>query len=948
MGSQATLELFIELKGDAAKGMKEVAGAAQETAKSGGMLQNAFSFAMGGALTAGLGAGLGVVKDFFSGAMEEANEAAGNMAQLDAVLTSTGGKAGWTKEQALALADALSAGSGLSMATDDAILAGQNLMLTFTNIGADVFPGAMQAAIDMAQAMGQDVSSASMMLGKALNDPVAGLGKLSKAGVQFTKEQQDMIKAMVAAGDTAGAQAIMIAELGVQFGGSASAAAQTFEGRMMMLQESFNNVKQSVGEALMPILMRLMTFLASPDVMGAIQAISEGLVAGIGGGVEFLLPLIIQTIDWIKQAVTWFSSMAEGATSVSEVLFNMAESADGFLSPLLGLLSGIVASWEQFFTTVSSGGDIWLAAGELIGNFADVFAGAVSRIGPMLVEAWPQIQAFFMQILQAIGDALPGILATLGQWALAFVEWVAPMIPPLLGALAGFAGALLGWLAEQVGPLLALLGEWAVAFWTWIEPMIGPALAKLGEFVGKVLAWLGVQIPPLMQKLGEWAKAFWEWISPMIGPALAKLGEFAVVVLGWLASQVGPLLQKLGEWAKAFWEWISPMIPPFLEELGKLAIDLLGWLADQVPPIVAQLLEWAKAFLDWILPLIPPALEKLGELALDLLEWLADQVPILVEKLGEWAGAFLGWIAEAASGLPPKLMSFIQSVGEWIANEGLPLMSDAVGDLANGFLNFVGQAAGKLGDALGGFLAELAKAVPGFAEKVKDAVISVGTYLVGGIRAGVEGAWDNFMKFLQDLINQIPQPIRDALGIHSDSQVMIDIFKFLPTGMAAGIRQTFPVVTAAIDEIIQHVYEKLAGAITAQQVAELLTGTPLGLHSPGGSGGPGGGGGPPMIAAAAGYEGWVDKPTHFLVSEDTPEYVSITPKSRMRGAAAGTGSRGGGGAGQGVTLIIERVEINALGGQDGTQLATQFLEAISQQVGDRLRLLNITGVEQYG
>ena len=65
---------------------------------------------------------------------------------------------------------------------DDAIVSGQNMLLTFTNIGKDIFPQATEAMLNMSTAMGMDMQSAATMLGKALNDPIAGMTALGRAG----------------------------------------------------------------------------------------------------------------------------------------------------------------------------------------------------------------------------------------------------------------------------------------------------------------------------------------------------------------------------------------------------------------------------------------------------------------------------------------------------------------------------------------------------------------------------------------------------------------------------------------------------------------------------------------------------------------------------------------------------------------------------------------------
>ena len=61
------------------------------------------------------------------------------------------------------------------------------MLLTFTNIGKDVFPKATETMLDMATAMNsgmtpsaEQLKGVSIQLGKALNDPVEGISALSR------------------------------------------------------------------------------------------------------------------------------------------------------------------------------------------------------------------------------------------------------------------------------------------------------------------------------------------------------------------------------------------------------------------------------------------------------------------------------------------------------------------------------------------------------------------------------------------------------------------------------------------------------------------------------------------------------------------------------------------------------------------------------------------------
>lgn len=218
-----------------------------------GALTAGVAVAAAGATAAIVGMGKGL-----QFAMDEAMEAQAGLAQLDAVLESTGSASGMTRDGLIYLADEL---SKYTTFTDDAIISSESLLLTFTNIGQDVFPEATKAILDMSTAFDQDLKSSTIQLGKALNDPVAGIGALSRIGVQFTEDQKVMIENLMASGDLIAAQNIILTEVQKQVSGSAVAAGNTFAGQMEIMKNRFANVAEGVGTALLPKITEIVTKL---------------------------------------------------------------------------------------------------------------------------------------------------------------------------------------------------------------------------------------------------------------------------------------------------------------------------------------------------------------------------------------------------------------------------------------------------------------------------------------------------------------------------------------------------------------------------------------------------------------------------------------------------------------------------------------------------------------
>jgi hypothetical protein len=206
----------------------------------------------GAAALGGLVATLKIGVDEFMGAQKV-------LAQTGAVLKSTGGAAKVTSKQITTMSESLMKLSGID---DEAIQSGQNLLLTFTKIrnetgkGNNIFDQATLAMTNLSVAMGKDLSSSAILVGKALNDPVKGVGALSRAGVQFTASQKDTIKALVESGNVMGAQKMILKELETQFGGSAKAAGQTLPGQLNILKETFRNLAADLIAGFIPAVSR--------------------------------------------------------------------------------------------------------------------------------------------------------------------------------------------------------------------------------------------------------------------------------------------------------------------------------------------------------------------------------------------------------------------------------------------------------------------------------------------------------------------------------------------------------------------------------------------------------------------------------------------------------------------------------------------------------------------
>lgn len=282
---------------------------AQKADKSGNAVSVAFkniAVAAGGYIT------VKKLADVLKFSVSEAMEAQKVDAILAQTIRATGNAAGLTAEQVSKMASEL---QKVTTYGDEAIKTGQSLLLTFKNIGGDVFPRTTRAMLDMSASMGQDLSSTAMQLGKALNDPVEGLSALARVGVKFTDEQEIIIKKFMKMGEVSKAQGVILDELESQFGGVAMAMANTDFGRWEQAKNTFGDMAETVGLKLLPLL---------TDVVNMLSEVADGwlYLFGLNDNKDKLKQLELQKqgVDDLTEAVKRQQAVVDQAIFDEEVL----------------------------------------------------------------------------------------------------------------------------------------------------------------------------------------------------------------------------------------------------------------------------------------------------------------------------------------------------------------------------------------------------------------------------------------------------------------------------------------------------------------------------------------------------------------------------------------------------------------------------------------------------
>lgn len=302
--------------------------------------------AVGVAAAAVAAGGLLAFKSILTETISLANTQEKSEARLAAVVKATGEAAGLSFQEMKKMAEGL---QKVTTIGDETIISAEAMLATFKSIGKNAFRPAMMAALDLSAVMEQDLKSSIVQIGKALNDPIAGISALTRVGVSFTDAQKEQIKVLQQSGDLYGAQAIILKELQSEFGGAAEALRGTFAGSLKAAQNAFGDFGEEIGatvtkneffilsaQLIEQVLIELTAYVKQNRQQFAQLAkdIGVGLVDGILGAVE--------TIRFFYNAWEGLAIIANGAvTVIATGLGQLAEGLRLVLKPLDLLLTGL-------------------------------------------------------------------------------------------------------------------------------------------------------------------------------------------------------------------------------------------------------------------------------------------------------------------------------------------------------------------------------------------------------------------------------------------------------------------------------------------------------------------------------------------------------------------------------------------------------------------------------
>jgi TP901 family phage tail tape measure protein len=491
-------------------------------------------------------------------------------------------------------------------------------------------------------------------------------------------------------------------------GGTAEEVAEkqldTLQGQFKLLQSAMESVAIEVGEVLIPILTAFLRDFVIPFVQ------NHG-------------PKLAQALRWVVERLQGMRDTVQDGIGSSTFQNALLFVRDVFLR-IYDVIQPLLPALQSFGNTLR---DAFASLRE--GDAGGAFLGVMDGLNNLRLN-----------ILDWALGLVPDLINAVGQWSMAFTNWLSTLGPRLWQGLTDTVQRVVDIIKERGPAIRDALRLWGTALVAWARDNGPMLLTSLGETLQSVVAWVRSTVPMLVESFGGWAATFVEWAIPAGTNLLRTLGRVLADVLGWIGDHAPDLVEQLAEWAAAFVEWVIDLLPTLYGNLLVLLSGVLNWIAENGPPIAAQLGEWALAFVEWVVPTAAKLIYQLGLLFGMLLQWIIDNaVPLAETILNEWAPALSDWIAlEAIPRISAALEALWMSIQDWITTTATQIYQEA---------------------------------------------LQMGSKLVDGIQQGITDAWGAFLAWAQARMQELA--------------IMMDPSRLLPGGGGGAAPDTKPVKAMA-------------------------------------------------------------------------------------------------------------------------------------------------------
>lgn len=426
-----------------------------------------------------------------------------------------------------------------------------------------------------------------------------------------------------------------------------------------------------------------------------------------------------------------------------------------------------------------------------------------TRVTQTISNLWTDIVLFFTEkpaeIIGAIGVFIQGVVTVFQNLYDVLVGH--SIIPDLINAI-------IDWIGKLPGEVLDTIKTWVGDVTTWFGTLKDNMVTAVTGLVAPVTKIASDMMTGFLNGLKSfWTGTLQPWVNTFFQDGGTLLGEITKLNPLALLQHVGEdLLNGLATGVSNIWDTVVK--PWFTTLFGGGGGDI--------------------SFLNVITLLNPGVL--LVRIGGQLLSGLLDGLKGWWDGTSQGApgGGLKGWFTTLFGGIDTEgsILNLISMSVKLVANDlqtvGSDLFSRITDGVQSGWTSLTTWVQKTLfsADATtdNGLLKILNGGLTGIIQGLKD----LGGGIINDIRGGIEDAWHGLTDKVTELLNGLPQFVKNLLGIKSPSTVFAEIGMNIVQGLIKGIESKFGDVTSSMGKLGSLVNQNMPGPQLSGNVSDWL------------------------------------------------------------------------------------------------------------------------------
>lgn len=528
-----------------------------------------------------------------------------------------------------------------------------------------------------------------------------------------------------------------------------------------------------------------------------------GIISAIGGAIGILSSIvgILTSTGSVTVALgAAFTSAAGPVTALVALLGGPVTLTIAAVAAAIGLLTAAwVGNWgdiqgktravvEYVSSLPATLSGYWDRITETAQALSDAVSGAWQGMKDGISSAIDWIESRPAAAWQAVQDTIAGIQDSIKQKILDVWNAIPADVRADLELIANHISERSAFWYDVISEALQKTWDDVKAKWEGIKKAIGDTLKGIGDAIEKAWASLvkGTNdnfLEPVRRAVTD----MWGRISRATSDVWRGIGEFFDT---WFAGTVRAFGTFVGEWWTKFSEWGEKLVADakqYANDAWQGFTDAVTGWKDRAVNAFWDLVRAALAKIKEFLGISSPS-TVMAEVGSSMIQGLLDGA----KALWDAPQGFLRWLSSSVSGMLGKVRELLgiggeggvsavfTGIGKGIS-EGLKAGASAAWDAASGVMAWAREKAQGLADHF--------KTTWGIDAGSASVFYTFGSKILERLRDGMQSFAGQIEAWVrQNIIDKIPDKIKEFLGINSPSTVMYDIGVNIMQGLIGGMQ----------------------------------------------------------------------------------------------------------------------------------------------------------------